>query len=101
MNTANRVVIPVIVGIASVVVFLLESLPLKYTVAVACASPVVLAFALTHDKKKFLLGAIVLALPFARMTFFLGPRREFPRGRRPIGSPGQHRRPISGGRDSA
>ena len=76
MITLHWVFVPVIVGIASVAVFLLGSHPLKYTVAAICISPVVLGFALIGDKRKFMLGAIALALPFARMNFFLGPRPE-------------------------
>ncbi len=74
MKALNIFALPVAIGlIASTGVFLLDSLPFKYTVAVVCASPVALAFAYTHDKRKFLLTAIALTLPFTKMTFFLGP----------------------------
>jgi len=35
-------------------------------------SPIFLIFTLVRDKQNFFLGAVVLALPLARMTFFLG-----------------------------
>jgi putative inorganic carbon (hco3(-)) transporter len=74
MNALSLSAIPLAVGlVVSTGIFLLGGLPLKYTVAVTLASPIVLTFALTKEKQKFLLVAILLALPFTRMTFFLGP----------------------------
>lgn len=73
MKSVNVFALPLAIAlVVSTGVFLLEGLPLKYTVILVCALPVVLIFTLASNKSKFLLGAIALALPFARMNFFLG-----------------------------